>query len=158
MHTPGRRSFAEAPLLDAAADHSSLLRWREMAAIAFSGLAFFWPGLIVLGLRILWGSYSQVRAELKLRKAVDGAWILALDGTGAIPFGVAIVLWPQLETVVLVWLVSWFAFALGSVYLDQPSRLTWIKSHRGGWAKIAHKGKASSGGCTVPLRWTRQGP
>jgi uncharacterized membrane protein HdeD (DUF308 family) len=139
-----------------------------MAAIAFAVLAFFWPGLTVLGLTILWGGYSlvdgvlalttaisakpsmprawlsligvggiacagavlvtpqkvaehlvaiistwaiftgamQVWAAVKLRKTVDGGWILALDGTGAILFGVALAVWPRLEMVALVWLVG----------------------------------------------------
>jgi uncharacterized membrane protein HdeD (DUF308 family) len=171
--------FEEAPLLDAAADHRSLLLWRGMAAIAFAFLAFFWPRLTVLGLTILWGGYSfvdgvlvltgairgkagtprallsliglagiacagavlvapdevarhlvaiistwaiftgatQLWAALKLREAVDGDWILALDGTGAILFGVALASWPRLELVPLVWSTGWFAALLGSLFL-----------------------------------------
>ncbi len=174
-----RTGFAEVPLLDAAADHASLLRWRGLAAIAFAFLAFFWPKLTILGLTILWGGYSfvdgvlaltdairakpgmprawlsligtggvacagavlvapeevaghlvaivsawailtgamQVWAALRLRKAVDGGWILASDGTGAILFGVALAVWPRLEMVALVWLIGWFAALLGSLFL-----------------------------------------
>lgn len=176
---PGPCNVDEAPLLEAAADHRSLLLWRGMAAIAFAFLAFFWPRLTVLGLTILWGGYSfvdgvlvltgairgksgtprawlsligiagiacagavlvapeevaehlvaiisiwaiftgatQVWAALKLRKAVDGDWILALDGIGAILFGVALASWPQLELVPLVWSTGWFAALLGSLFL-----------------------------------------
>ncbi len=69
----------------------------------------------------------QLWAAVQLRKAVDRDWILALDGSAAIIFGMAIVIWPRLETVALVWLVGWFAFLLGSVYLGlgfwlRPSR------------------------------------
>lgn len=174
-----RSGFAEAPLLEAAADHASLLRWRGLAAIAFAFLAFFWPKLTILGLTILWGGYSlvdgvlaltaavrvkpgmprawlsligmggvacagavflapeevaehlvaivsawailtgamQVWAALRLRKAVDGGWILASDGTGAILFGAALAVWPRLEMVALVWLIGWFAALLGSLFL-----------------------------------------
>ncbi|SEP06280.1 Uncharacterized membrane protein HdeD, DUF308 family [Rhodospirillales bacterium URHD0017] len=177
--TPANAGFAEAPLLDAAADHASLLRWRGLAAIAFAFLAFFWPKLNILGLAILWGGYSfvdgvlalaaairakpgmprawlsvvgtsgvacavavlvapqevaghlvaiisawailagtmQVWAASRLRKAVDGGWILALDGAGAVLFGVALVVWPRLEMVALVWLIGWFAALLGSLFL-----------------------------------------
>lgn len=175
----GRSGFAEAPLLKAAADHASLLRWRGLAAIAFAFLTFFWPKLTILGLTILWGGYSfvdgvialtgairakpsmprawlsligtggvvcagavllapeevaghlvaiisawailtgavQVWAALRLRKAVDGGWILASDGTVAILFGVALAVWPRLEMVALVWLIGWFAALLGSLFL-----------------------------------------
>ena len=171
--------MSKAPLLDAAADYASLLRWRGLAAIAFAFLAFFWPRLTILDLAALWGGYSfvdgvlaltaairakpgmprawlgvigmggvacagavlvapeevarhlvaiistwailtgtmQVWAALRLRKAVDGSWILALDGTGAILFGVALAVWPRLEMVALVWLIGWFAALLGSLFL-----------------------------------------
>lgn len=177
--TPANAGFAEAPLLDAAADHASLLRWRGLAALAFAFLAFFWPKLTILGLAILWGGYSfvdgvlalaaairakpgmprawlsvvgtagvacavavlvapeevaghlvaiisawailagtmQLWAASRLRKAVDGGWILALDGAGAALFGVALVVWPRLEMVALVWLIGWFAALLGSLFL-----------------------------------------
>jgi hypothetical protein len=36
----------------------------------------------------------RVWASLKLRQAVDGEWILALDGIGTIGFGVALLIWP----------------------------------------------------------------
>ena len=171
--------MSKAPLLDAAADYASVLRWRGLAAIGFAFLAFFWPRLTILDLAALWGGYSfvdgvlalraairtklgmprawlsligtagvacagavlvapeevarhliaiistwaiftgtvQVWAALRLRKAVDGSWILALDGTGAILFGVALAVWPRLEMVALVWLIGWFAALLGSLFL-----------------------------------------
>ena len=167
------------PLLEAANHHHRLLRWRGLMAIAFASFAFFWPGLTLLGLTMVWAGYClvdgvlalaaairgksgtprvwlsmigmagiactgaamvrpeivaehlvviislwaiftgamQVWAALKLRKAIDRGWILALDGMGAVLFGVALALWPRLEMVPLVWLVAWFWALLGSVYL-----------------------------------------
>lgn len=172
-------ALAAPALLDAAVAHRSLLRWRGMAAIAFTFLAFFWPKLTVLGLTVLWGGYSfvdgvlvltvaingkpgtprawlgligtagiacaaavliaplevarhlvgiisawavltgavQVWAALRLRKAVDGEWILVVDGIGVILFGLALAFWPGLELVALVWLVGCFAALVGSLFL-----------------------------------------
>jgi uncharacterized membrane protein HdeD (DUF308 family) len=59
----------------------------------------------------------QVWAALKLRRAVDRPWILAVDGSGAILFGLALAVWPRPELVALVWLTGWFAMALGSLFL-----------------------------------------
>jgi uncharacterized membrane protein HdeD (DUF308 family) len=64
---------------------------------------------------------------LKLRKAVDGSWILAFDGTGAIAFGLALALWPRLELVGLVWLIGWFAALLGSLFLGMA---LWLAKSR----------------------------
>jgi uncharacterized membrane protein HdeD (DUF308 family) len=59
----------------------------------------------------------QVWAALQLRAVVQGAWILVLDGSGAILFGLAFALWPRLELVGLVWLTGWFAAMVGSLFL-----------------------------------------
>lgn len=166
-------------LLDAVADHCSLLLLRGVTAISFTFLVFFWPKLSIVGLTILWGAYSfvdgvlalaaatrrkasitrpwlgligiagvtcagavlvapwdvaenlveivsiwagltgamYVWVALKLRKAVAGGWILALDGVGAIVFGLALAFWPRLELAALVWLTGWFAASIGSFLL-----------------------------------------
>jgi uncharacterized membrane protein HdeD (DUF308 family) len=58
-----------------------------------------------------------VWVALKLRKAVRGGWILALDGIGIVLFGLALAFWPRLELAALVWLTGWFAALLGSLLL-----------------------------------------
>jgi len=60
----------------------------------------------------------QVWAALELRKAVDGHWILVLDGSGALLFGVALALWPNLQAEALLWLIGWFAVAVGSLFVS----------------------------------------
>jgi len=69
----------------------------------------------------------QAWAAVKLRKAVDGEWVLALDGAGAIAFGVALTLWPRLEMGHLVWLIGGFALLLGSLYLAIS---LWLREQR----------------------------
>jgi uncharacterized membrane protein HdeD (DUF308 family) len=59
----------------------------------------------------------QVWAALRLRKAVDGEWILVVDGIGVILFGLALAFWQDLELVALVWLVGCFAALVGSLFL-----------------------------------------
>lgn len=169
----------EGALIDAAADHCSLLLVRGFAAIVFAFLAFFWPKPTLFDLTILWGAYSfidgvlaltaamrrragptrawlrligmagiacagavlmapeelaahlaaivslwasltgamYVGLALKLRKVVQGGWILALDGSGIILFGMALAFWPNLQLAGLVWLTGWFAAMLGSLLL-----------------------------------------
>jgi uncharacterized membrane protein HdeD (DUF308 family) len=183
MTTPPGKNAAsgsvdDVPLLDMIADHRALLLGRGIAAIAFAFLAFFWPRLTVVGLTILWGSYSSVDGALaltaavrskagtrawlsliglsglacaiavlmaahevaahlavivslwagfagtmylwvalRLRKAVQGNWVLALDGIGIITFGLALAFWPHPGLEALVWLTGWFAALLGSLLL-----------------------------------------
>jgi uncharacterized membrane protein HdeD (DUF308 family) len=65
----------------------------------------------------------QVWVARELRKVVEGEWILALDGAGAIAFGVALALWPRLPVAALVWLIGCFAILLGTFYLAVA---TWL--------------------------------
>lgn len=60
----------------------------------------------------------QVWAALELRKAVDGHWILVLDGVGALVFGLALAVWPNLQAEALLWLIGWFAAAVGSLLVS----------------------------------------
>lgn len=69
----------------------------------------------------------QIWAALKLRQAVDGEWVLALDGAGAIAFGLILALWPRLEMAHLVWLIGGFALLLGSLYLAIS---LWLREQR----------------------------
>ena len=172
----GADSVEEMALLDAVADHCSLLLLRGITAISFTFLIFFWPKLTIGDLTTMWGAYSfvdgvlaltaatrrkasitrswlgligmagiacagavliapwdvaehlveivsiwanftgamYVWVALKLRKAVEGGWILALDGVGAILFGLALAFWPRLELAALVWLTGWFVALIGS--------------------------------------------
>jgi uncharacterized membrane protein HdeD (DUF308 family) len=94
-----------------------------MAGIACAGAAVVRPEMVaehlvvVICIWVMFTGAMQAWAALKLRKAIDGGWILVLDGTGAMLFGVALAFWPRLEMVPLVWLVGWFAALLGSLYL-----------------------------------------
>jgi len=94
-----------------------------IAGIACAGAAVVSPEMAAEHLVVLisiWAIFTGAMhawAALKLRKAIDGGWILILDGTGAMLFGVALAFWPRLEMVPLVWLVGWFAALLGSLYL-----------------------------------------
>lgn len=60
----------------------------------------------------------QVWAALELRKAVDGNWILVFDGLGALLFGLALAIWPNLQAEALLWLIGWFAAAVGSLLVS----------------------------------------
>ena len=60
----------------------------------------------------------QVWVAFELRKAVDGDWILLFDGMGALLFGVALALWPNLRPEALLWLIGWFAAAIGGLLVS----------------------------------------
>lgn len=80
----------------------------ESIAPLLAGIVSAWA--VVTGALQLW-------AALEMRRAVEREWILALDGIGAIAFGLALAIWPRLEMTALVWLIGWFTILLGSLYL-----------------------------------------
>jgi uncharacterized membrane protein HdeD (DUF308 family) len=94
-----------------------------MAGIACTGMVLIMPEKAAENLVTIISTWAilagamQVWAALRLRTAIDGTWILALDGTGAILFGLALAFWPTLELVALVWVIGWFAALLGSLFM-----------------------------------------
>lgn len=94
-----------------------------MAGIACAGAVLIAPLEVaehLVGTISTWAVLTgamQVWAALRLRKAVDGEWILAVDGIGVMVFGLALAIWPGLEVVALVWLIGCFAALLGSLFL-----------------------------------------
>ena len=72
----------------------------------------------LIGIIAIWAIATgamQVWAALEVRKAVDGNWILAVDGLGALLFGLALAFWPDIRAEALLWLIGWFAAAVGSL-------------------------------------------
>lgn len=75
----------------------------------------------LVGIISIWAIVTgamQVWVALELRKAVDGHWILVFDGMGALLFGLALALWPNLQPEALLWLIGWFAAAIGGLLVS----------------------------------------
>jgi uncharacterized membrane protein HdeD (DUF308 family) len=75
----------------------------------------------LVGIISLWAILTgamQVWSAIQLRKAVDGHWILVFDGLGALLFGLALAFWPNPPTEALLWLIGWFAAAIGSLLVS----------------------------------------
>jgi uncharacterized membrane protein HdeD (DUF308 family) len=93
------------------------------AGIASSALAFTMPDRVAALLVVFVAAWAivtgamQLWGAIQLRKVVDADWILALDGSMAIAFGIALLIWPPLAGPALVWLVGWFGILLGSLYV-----------------------------------------
>lgn len=98
-----------------------------LTAIGLAGLTCAAGALFALdlvtghlaGIIALWAVSTgamQLWAAHDLSRIVDRGWVLALDGVGAILFGLALALWPAPEVQVLVWVTGWFALALGSLF------------------------------------------
>jgi len=79
--------------------------WWEMILLGLLGVlagvvAFLWPGLTAVILLIIIASWAIIRgvleiiAAIKLRKVIDGEWLLILSGLLSVAFGVLLFLRP----------------------------------------------------------------
>jgi uncharacterized membrane protein HdeD (DUF308 family) len=88
-------------------------------ALALLYVVAFWA--VVTGvLRII--------AALRLRKEIQGEWLLVLSGVLAVIFGVLLVARPALGLVTLVWLIGAYAIVVGIALIGLGF---WLRGHRG---------------------------
>ena len=124
-----RLPLAGGMLLSSLADNWWLLLLRGLAAIAFGILAFFWPGLTLLTLILLWGVYALCDGVFALGAALfakggDMAprWWLALVGIiiGLLQIWGAIEWRNVLDDAWLLALNGVLAAAFGALLLARP--------------------------------------
>ena len=109
-------------------------RWWGMLLQGILGIAtgiitFLWPGLTTLVLLYFIAAWAivigvfEIVAAIRLRKEIQGEWLLALRGALAIVFGVILFANPGAGALALVWLIGAFSIALGVVNLILAFRL-----------------------------------
>ena len=115
-----------------AAEHRE--RWgvlllEGIAGIAAGVLAFAWPALTALVLLYLVAGWSIIRGALKiaaairLRRTIQGEWLLGLNAAFSVLFGVLLIAMPAIGLLTLVWLVGAYAVLFGALLLGLAFRL-----------------------------------
>jgi uncharacterized membrane protein HdeD (DUF308 family) len=100
-----------------------------LSGIAAGIMTFAWPGIttfillmfiaawaIVTGVMEIWGA-------VKLRKEIEGEWLLILSGILSVAFGLILFAQPEIGALALVWLIGWFAVLFGIVNIALAFRL-----------------------------------
>jgi len=102
----------EVPNLSALADRWWVVVARGAAAIAFGIIAILAPGISLLALVILWGSYalidgglSLVAAPLKAREGRRWGWLL-FEGLASIAAGLLTFAWPGITALVVLTFIA----------------------------------------------------
>jgi uncharacterized membrane protein HdeD (DUF308 family) len=92
-------------------------------------LTFFWPAMTAVVLLVVIASWAivigllQIWGAIRLRKEIEGEWLLVLSGLLSVAFGVALHARPGAGALAVVWLIGWFAILAGCIYVGLAFRL-----------------------------------
>src|SRR5215475_11543110 len=104
-----------------------------IAGIVAGALAFVWPGMTALVLLLFIASWAivigilQIWGAIRLRREIEGEWLLGLSGLLSVAFGVIMFAQPGAGALAVVWLIGWFAILAGCVYIALAFQL---KKHK----------------------------
>jgi uncharacterized membrane protein HdeD (DUF308 family) len=99
------------------------------AGIAAGIMAWVWPDVTALTLIVLVASWAiltgamQVVGALKLRKEIEGEWLLGLSGVLSIALGVILLTQPGGGSVAIVWALGAFGVLSGAVQIALALRM-----------------------------------
>lgn len=108
--------------------------WWAMALEGVLGLgagivSFIWPGITALALVYLIAAWAlvtgvlEIVAAIRLRKEIEGEWLLALSGVFSIVLGVLFAIAPDAGAVALVWFWGAYTAAFGALLIWLSFRL-----------------------------------
>jgi uncharacterized membrane protein HdeD (DUF308 family) len=109
-------------------------RWWGMLLQGILGIAtgiitFLMPGLVAIVLLYLIAAWAvvigvfEIVAAIRLRREIEGEWLLALRGVLAVIFGVILFVYPAAGALAVVWMIGAFSIALGVLNLALAFRL-----------------------------------
>jgi uncharacterized membrane protein HdeD (DUF308 family) len=91
--------------------------------------------VLVMGANALVTGVLDIVAAIRLRKAIKGEWLLALNGVASVVFGAIVFLFPVAGALAMVWLISLYAFVSGVLLLTAAFRARALMM---GTAQAAH--------------------
>src|SRR6516162_1679224 len=111
-------------LLRTLADNWWLLLLRGVAAVIFGVLAFYWPGLNLITLTLLWGAYAFADGIIAIWAALNASggdagprWWLGLSGIVSILAGVVTFYYTGETTLVLLMFIAVWAIIIGALQI-----------------------------------------
>lgn len=100
-----------------------------IAGIGAAVISFVWPGITALVLVYVVSAWAlitgglQIAAAVKLRKEIEGEWLLALSGLLSMILGFFLVFFPSAGAIGLVWYLGAYAVVFGILMVALGWRL-----------------------------------
>ena len=100
-----------------------------IAGIAAGLVTFLMPGLTALVLLFFIAVWSiviglmQIVGAFRLRKEIEGEWLLILSGAVSVLFGIVLLMQPGTGALALIWLIGSMSIVLGVIYVALALRL-----------------------------------
>jgi uncharacterized membrane protein HdeD (DUF308 family) len=110
-----------------------LLLVQGIAGVAAGVLTFIWPGLTALVLLYIIAAWAlitgvlEVVAAVRLRRAIENEWLMALSGVLSVVFGLLLILDPAAGALAVVWLIGAYAVLFGVLMLVLGVRLRGLR-------------------------------
>lgn len=134
-------------LVSAVAGQGSQPWWalviKGIAGIAAGVVTLLWPGITAISLLLViaaWALVSgafEIAAAIRLRKQIEGEWLLGLAGALSILFGALLLMNPGAGALTVLWLIGAYAIVFGIMFIVLGFKLR--KSHgRAPHLKPAH--------------------
>jgi len=114
-----------------------------LVGIGAGVIAVLQPALTALVLVLLMGANAvatgvlDIAIAIRLRRTIQGEWLLILAGAVSILFGVMVFLYPGAGALALVWLISLYAILTGILLLAVAMRARSWGHHGGGTPAMA---------------------
>jgi uncharacterized membrane protein HdeD (DUF308 family) len=100
-------------------EHWWVLLLEGLLGIGVGVLTFLAPAVtavILLFYIAIWAIATgvlEIVAAIRLRKEIDGEWLLVLSGLASVIFGVLLVAQPEAGAMALLWIIALYAFVFG---------------------------------------------
>jgi uncharacterized membrane protein HdeD (DUF308 family) len=111
-----------------------------IAGVAAGVISFVWPGITALALVYLIAAWAlitgalEIVAAVRLRKEIEGEWLLALSGVFSLLLGGLLAMFPRPGAIGLVWFLGAYAIVFGVLLVGLSFKLRTryeeMKAHR----------------------------